>query len=110
MPETTLDFWNGEHRMEGVFLAYGDKIRPGAHLPSLSPEDVAPNALYAAGMSAVPSMRGHVVNDAFSPTYLVTAPVDTLPRIKEQSRSPYGADGKEYRSGNPLSLHKKSRL
>jgi predicted AlkP superfamily phosphohydrolase/phosphomutase len=100
VPESTLDFWNGEHRMEGTFFAYGDKIRPGAHLLSLSPEDVAPNALYAAGMSAVPSMRGHVVNDAFSPAYLVNTPIDTLSHTREQSHYP-AARREDHRSGNP---------
>jgi len=98
VPETTLNFWNGEHRMEGIFLAYGDKIRPGAHLPSLYPEDVAPSALYAAGMVAVPSMRGHVVTDAFSSTHLVTAPISTLPR-REQSHQPAGRR-EDYRPAN----------
>jgi len=86
VPETTLHFWNGEHRMEGIFFAYGDKIRSGTRLPYLSPEDVAPNALYAAGISAGPSMKGHLVNDVFSSTYLVTTPINTLSLTKEQSR------------------------
>ena len=83
VPETTLDFWNGEHRMEGVFLAYGDKIRPGTNLPPLSPESLAPSALYAAGLAASPSMRGQVVNNAFSSSYLTTAPLSALPPPKE---------------------------
>ena len=29
VPEETLSFWNGDHRMEGIFLAYGNNIRPG---------------------------------------------------------------------------------
>jgi predicted AlkP superfamily phosphohydrolase/phosphomutase len=85
VPAETLNFWNGEHRMEGIFLAYGNKIRPGAFLPPLFPEDVAPSALYAAGTAAAPSMRGRIVKGAFSPTYFTTTPVDALARTREPS-------------------------
>ncbi len=64
----------GDHRPEGIFLAYGPNVRPGIlpHTPFLI--DLAPTLLHFAGLPIPDSMEGQVLADVFTDGYLVLHP------------------------------------
>lgn len=55
----------GEHRPEGIFIASGDGIEPGATIEA-AVEDVAPTLLHLCGLPVPSELDGSVVEDAFS--------------------------------------------
>ena len=64
----------GDHAPDGIFLACGPGIRPG-RLEGLRLVDVAPTALYAAGLTVPRVMEGKVRTELFDPGYLAAHPV-----------------------------------
>jgi predicted AlkP superfamily phosphohydrolase/phosphomutase len=60
---------SGTHRMNGIFLAYGDNIRPGTALEKSHITDLAPTLLYMMGMDAPPHMDGRVLHEIFRETF-----------------------------------------
>jgi predicted AlkP superfamily phosphohydrolase/phosphomutase len=107
VPADTLNFWSGDHRMEGIFMAYGNNIRPGVLLPPLSLEDFAPTALYAAGLRAMPAMRGSVATGAFVSPYQPSLSLPVLPHAGEPRALVGQGEG---RSTDPLSLQEEQAL
>jgi hypothetical protein len=74
--------------MEGIFVAYGNNIQPGASLLNLSPEDFAPTALYAAGLQALQTMHGRIATETFTPLYRpslrsIVSPVASGPQLMQ---------------------------
>ncbi|MBV9745354.1 MAG: alkaline phosphatase family protein [Acidobacteriia bacterium] len=65
----------GAHRPNGVFVAAGQGIRPGASLSSLSILDVAPSILYSLGLPIPEDLEGRVPKVLFEPEHLRTHPV-----------------------------------
>jgi arylsulfatase A-like enzyme len=65
---------SGTHRMNGIFLAYGDNIRPGAVLEKAQINDLAPTILYMMGLQPPAHMDGRVLkeifNDSFQPALI----------------------------------------
>ena len=66
---------SGVHRMNGVFAAFGEPIRPGAWLKGARIVDVAPTLLYLAGLPVPEDMDGCVLLDALRPEYADPAAV-----------------------------------
>jgi predicted AlkP superfamily phosphohydrolase/phosphomutase len=54
----------GNHRQDGVFVAYGDKIRRGVELAPLSILDVAPTAYHLLGEAVPAGLDGRVATEA----------------------------------------------
>jgi predicted AlkP superfamily phosphohydrolase/phosphomutase len=56
---------SGTHRMNGIFLAYGDNIRPGITLEKAHLTDLAPTILYMMGLQPPAHMDGRVLREIF---------------------------------------------
>jgi hypothetical protein len=69
---------SGMHRPEGIFIAAGPGIRAGARLEPRGIADMAPTLLYSLGLPVPCEMEGKLVEDAFEPSVLESAP----PRIE----------------------------
>jgi predicted AlkP superfamily phosphohydrolase/phosphomutase len=67
----------GEHSPEGVFLAAGPNIRPGAY-PDLHIADLAPTIMYGMGLEVPRAMDGKAQTDIFEPAYVATHPMQYL--------------------------------
>jgi predicted AlkP superfamily phosphohydrolase/phosphomutase len=65
---------SGTHRMNGIFLAYGENIRPGVILEKAHLADLAPTILYMMGLQVPVHMDGRVLReifrDAFQPALI----------------------------------------
>ncbi len=64
----------GIHQPDGIFLALGPGILPGASLPAHKIEDVLPTILYALGLPVPTALDGQVIEAAFDPAYLAARP------------------------------------
>ena len=60
---STAAYW---HRLDGVFAAWGERVRPGKSAAKLSMFDPAPTVLALLGLAADRRMPGRAVSDAFS--------------------------------------------
>ncbi len=60
---------SGTHRMNGIFLAYGDNIRPGATPDKAHITDLAPTILYMMGLKPPDHMDGRVLQEIFQETF-----------------------------------------
>lgn len=60
---------SGTHRMNGIFLAYGDNIRPGAVPEQAHITDLTPTILYMMGLQTPPHMDGRVLREIFQDTF-----------------------------------------
>ncbi|MCP4165605.1 MAG: hypothetical protein GY759_06895 [Chloroflexi bacterium] len=65
---------SGDHRPEGIFLAYGPNIHSGALDDAADLIDLAPTLLHCMGIPAPRNMEGHVIGDIFTDGYLVLHP------------------------------------
>lgn len=80
---------SGTHRMNGIFLAYGAAIRPGAQTDDASLVDLAPTILHLMGEAIPAHMDGRALQEVLHPdfqpqrrsstTAAVTAPNGELP-------------------------------
>jgi predicted AlkP superfamily phosphohydrolase/phosphomutase len=72
---------SGDHRPDGMFLAAGPHIQPGrlARTPGLI--DLAPTALYLAGLPIPESMDGQVIDDILDPEFLHAHPPQAGPDL-----------------------------
>jgi predicted AlkP superfamily phosphohydrolase/phosphomutase len=60
---------SGTHRMNGIFLAYGDNIRPGITLEKAHLIDLAPTILYMMGLQPPAHMDGRVLREIFHDSF-----------------------------------------
>jgi predicted AlkP superfamily phosphohydrolase/phosphomutase len=58
---------SGTHRMNGVFMAYGASIQPGAVVENASLYDLAPTILHLMGEPVAAHMDGRVLDEALAP-------------------------------------------
>ncbi len=59
-------FWNGSHRLNGIFLAYGPSIKKGAKI-NAEIYDIAPTILHIFGLPIPKDMDGKVLMRIFEP-------------------------------------------
>ncbi|HXF60005.1 MAG TPA: DUF2304 family protein [Caldilineaceae bacterium] len=69
---------SGTHRMNGIFMAYGAAIRPGAVVENASLYDLAPTILHLMGEPAPPHMDGRVLSEALAGDKGAPAQGDTM--------------------------------
>lgn len=55
----------GEHRLKGIFIAYGDSIKPNRAPQSFSILDIAPTLLYRLGAPVPPDFDGRILRELF---------------------------------------------
>ncbi len=60
---------SGTHRMNGIFIAYGDNIRPGTILEKAHLTDLTPTILYMMGLQAPEYMDGRVLHEMFADSF-----------------------------------------
>jgi predicted AlkP superfamily phosphohydrolase/phosphomutase len=60
---------SGTHRMNGVFLAYGSAVEPGAEVIGASLVDLAPTILHLMSAPIPEHMDGQILNEMISPTF-----------------------------------------
>ena len=65
----------GTHRLEGIFMAYGQEIKKGQTLPKAHITDLAPTILYALGMAIPTDMDGRVLKEIFKEEFTKVNPV-----------------------------------
>jgi predicted AlkP superfamily phosphohydrolase/phosphomutase len=73
--ESSMNWANGFHRMNGVLMAYGPDVRRGLHLEGATMVDVAPTVLYALGQPVPENMDGQVLAGALDPQFVAAHPI-----------------------------------
>ncbi len=68
-------FNSGEHRREGVMIAWGEGIRPGERAEGARIIDLAPTILHQMGVSVPADMDGQVLTQVFSESWNESHPV-----------------------------------
>jgi predicted AlkP superfamily phosphohydrolase/phosphomutase len=89
--ETSMNWANGFHRMNGIFLAYGPHLRCGARAQGATMVDVAPTLLHSLGLPVPDNMDGRVLAEVFASDYMALNPV--------RRESPLAAPGMEDSEG-----------
>jgi predicted AlkP superfamily phosphohydrolase/phosphomutase len=73
--ETSMNWANGFHRMNGIFLAYGPHVQPGGQVEGATMVDVAPTILYDLGLPVPTNMDGRVLADILDPDFAAANPI-----------------------------------
>lgn len=66
--------FNGHHRMDGMINISGPGVKPG-RMDTSRIVDVAPTILYRLGMMVPSNIEGAVIQQAFTPEYLMANPI-----------------------------------
>jgi len=66
----------GDHCYQGIFLAWGNGVQPGAVLEGSQIVDIAPTILWLLRQPVLTDMDGHVLKQAFSPDFVDQRPVE----------------------------------
>lgn len=77
----------GDHRMEGVLIASGPAIRPGAQPDGADLLDIAPTVLHLLGVPVPADMDGRVLTELIDPS-VVPPPVDADPSASPPPGTP----------------------
>ena len=81
----------GEHRLEGIFVAYGDRVRAGLSANVCSIEDIAPTVLHLLGISIPDDFDGQPLKGLFKGSGavpLIKAAVSTMgERLRQRIKS-----------------------
>ena len=78
---------SGGHRLNGVFMAFGEPIKPGVWLKEAQLTDVAPTALHLAGLPVPEDMDGSVLLDALRTEYADPASIRHGPPASRDDES-----------------------
>jgi predicted AlkP superfamily phosphohydrolase/phosphomutase len=92
--ESSMNLANGFHRMNGIFLAYGDNIQPG-HVDGASIVDVTPTLLHDMSLPVSTDMDGRVLREVLSPDFMRVHPVEReepLKLVGEEQAGTYSED------------------
>lgn len=57
--------YTGNHRTEGIFLAYGPDVKPNANGPGVQIVDLCPTILYQLGLPVPDDIDGRIIKEAF---------------------------------------------
>jgi predicted AlkP superfamily phosphohydrolase/phosphomutase len=68
-------FVNGVHRLNGIFIAYGDGIKSNLSLSSLSIMDLFPTILYSMGLKIPKAIDGRMIKEIFDKDFVMKNPV-----------------------------------
>lgn len=105
--ETSMNWANGFHRMNGIFLACGPHVRRGLRVEGTRIIDVAPTILYDMGLPVPTNMDGRVLTDILDPTLVASHPIRSEPPLAETGetwRNSYTADEQAEISGRLAAL------
>jgi len=65
---------SGTHRMNGIFMAYGAGIRPGAVVANSSLVDLAPTILHMLGVDVPGHVDGRILHEIFTDSFRPASP------------------------------------
>lgn len=87
----------GNHVMEGIFIAQGANVVAQDELPPQQITDLAPTILQLLGLPIPPDMDGRVMESIFEPTYLTRQPIEygTTPATTTANTQAYTAEEAE---------------
>jgi predicted AlkP superfamily phosphohydrolase/phosphomutase len=72
--ETSMNWANGFHRPNGIFLARGPGFRPGHQLTGACIQDIAPTVLYRMGLPVPNYMDGRPLQEAMTDEFVASHP------------------------------------
>lgn len=75
----------GEHKLYGIFIAYGSQIRNGVELKGLNIVDIAPTILHVLGLPIPRDMDGRVLKEIFKYNSALYKRKVKLVELKERS-------------------------
>ena len=99
---------SGTHRMNGIFMAYGAAIQPGAVVENASLVDLAPTILRLMGEPVAGHMDGRVLSEALVPD--VAAALAQQHAARSQSDGNGGPSGDKGNGQDTLSAEDKKVL
>jgi len=85
--EKHVPFRPGEHRPDGIFLAYGPDIVAQPELPDLQLADVSATILYLLGVPVPDSFDGRVLSEIVAPAFWQAHPLQRQ-TLAEREKSP----------------------
>lgn len=74
---------SGDHRPDGIIIAWGNHVRQGTAHVEPSVLDVTPTVLYLLGLPTGEDMDGHVATELIAPEFLRAHPVQTIATYEE---------------------------
>jgi predicted AlkP superfamily phosphohydrolase/phosphomutase len=81
---------------DGVLLAFGDGVRPGAVISGASVLDITPTILYLMGLPVARDMEGHVLTEMMDEEFARAHPITYIPSYESLAVTPVlGAPGSE---------------
>jgi hypothetical protein len=83
---------SGEHKGNGIFLAYGRGIKKGARVEKARIIDIAPTVLYTFGEKIPADMDGRVLEDIFTEDFLNSHKVEFYSPGAQNSYRPRETD------------------
>jgi predicted AlkP superfamily phosphohydrolase/phosphomutase len=105
--ETSMNWANGFHRMNGVLLAYGPHVRRGARIEGATMVDIAPTVLYDLGLPLPTNMDGRVLTEVLTPELAAANPISYEAPLVDTDRGPdegYGDDEQAQVAGRLAAL------
>ncbi len=94
-------YLKGAHKSDpnGIFIFWGQGVRPGLDLGTLSICDIAPTTLFLFGFDTPSDMDGKLVKDAFSQKFLTDRTKHTIPvtaaEMQEKEQRAYSEEEQE---------------
>jgi predicted AlkP superfamily phosphohydrolase/phosphomutase len=73
--ESSMNWGNGFHRMHGVLMAYGPRVRRNERIEGATMVDVAPTLLHDLGLPVPVNMDGRVLTGILSAEHLAAHPI-----------------------------------
>jgi len=90
---------SGQHRLNGVFIGYGSKVKKNSQINNAHITDLAPTILYYLGLAIPEDMDGRVITDIFSAEFIENNPIHHCPsqyyKGKKGELKPYDKDEEE---------------
>jgi predicted AlkP superfamily phosphohydrolase/phosphomutase len=84
--ETSMNWANGFHRMNGILMAYGPRVQSGVQVEGATMVDVAPTVLYDLDMAVPTNMDGRVLTGVLEASYVAGHTLRHEPPLGEANR------------------------
>jgi predicted AlkP superfamily phosphohydrolase/phosphomutase len=97
--ETSENWANGFHRMNGVFMAWGPRVQHGVRVQGATMLDIAPTVLYALDLAVPDNMEGRVLSDVLDPALVAARPLRREPALAGPDASSEGAYSAQEQTG-----------
>lgn len=85
--ETVPPHIAAQHRMNGIFFAWGPGVRESQKIEGARLIDIAPTVLHLLDIPVSQEMDGHVLEKVFLPTYLLSWPIRYTDDAYQRNRS-----------------------